>query len=178
MGFFVRHPCEEAEKRQLKVDNFVYIWERRAAQLRHFENLTREQIAHFLGLRFAQVKYIFSKVNVRHYIQTQIQPYFLKQQIAELEAKLADPVGAYVDDLLKRSDAETYIWVGPGKRCYYPDNWKRFRATRQFGRILGVRGDQKTLERDLRKAIFKHRDALEARLKFLRSMLADSAHEN
>jgi len=91
----------------VKVNHFIYQWEREAVRLRYNEGLCRIQIADRLGMRFAQVKYIFSKVNVKHYIQTVIIPGQWRQELAEIEEKLADPVLAYVDFLIERTEAQT-----------------------------------------------------------------------
>jgi hypothetical protein len=55
---------EKQTKSTMKTDKFVYQWEKEAVRLRHCEGLLRRQIADRLGLRFPQVKYIFSKPNV------------------------------------------------------------------------------------------------------------------
>ena len=151
----------------MKVDHFIYQWEREAIRLRYSEGLTRQQIADRLGLRFAQVKYIFSKPNVKHHIQTEIMPSLWKQELAEIEKKLADPVKSYVAQLVERTEAQTYQWLGPGRKHFYPDNRTQLRATMKLGRILGVTGCQSTLEHDLRKAVNKHTETLTARKKFL-----------
>jgi len=161
----------------MRVDKPLYKLEKEAVRLRHFEGLLRQQIADRLGLRFAQVKYIFSKPNVKYYVQTEILPHFWKQEIAEIEKKLADPIQAYADDLAKRLDAQTYQWFGPGQKHYYHNNKVHWQAFKQLLRITRVCGDQKTLERDLEKAIFKHAAKLEARLQLLKSMLANSIHK-
>ena len=150
----------------MKVDHFIYQWEREAIRLRYSEGLTRQQIAERLGLRFAQVKYIFSKFNVKHYIETVIMPGLWRQELTEIEEKLADPVKAYVTQLVERTEAQTYQWLGPGRKHFYPDNRTRLRATMKLGRILGVTGCQSTLEHDLRKAVNKHTEKLEARREF------------
>jgi len=49
----------------------------------------------------------------------------------------------------------------------------QMQANNQLGRILGVTGNQKTVNRDLEKAIFKHAAKLSARMQLLRSMLAN-----
>ncbi|MHC4463204.1 MAG: hypothetical protein ACYS30_17495 [Planctomycetota bacterium] len=157
----------------MKLNKFVYKWEKEAIRLRHFEGLLRQQIGDRLGLRFAQVKYIFSKPNVKHYVQTKILPCFWEKEIADIEEKLADPVQAYADDLVKRLDAQTYQWLETGKKYYYSNNKMQMQAISQLGRIMGIAGDQKTLERDLAKAIFKYAAKLETRLQLLRSMLAN-----
>ena len=74
---------------------------------------------------------------------------------------------------MKRFDAQTYQWLGPGQKHFSDNNKMQMQAITQFGRIWGVTGDQKTLERDLEKAIFKYAAKLEARLQLLRSMLAN-----
>ena len=157
----------------MKIDHFIYKWEKEAVRLRHFEGLLRQQIGDRLGLRFAQVKYIFSKPNVKHYVQTEILPCFREKEIAEIEKKLADPAQAYADDLVKRLDAQTYQWLGPGQKHFSDNNKMQMQAVSQFGRIWGVTGDQTTLERDLSKAVFKYAAKLSARLQLLRSMLAN-----
>jgi hypothetical protein len=49
----------------------------------------------------------------------------------------------------------------------------QMQAVSQLGRILGVTGDQKTLERDLEKAVLRYAAKLSARLQLLRSRLAN-----
>ena len=76
----------------MKIHHFIYQWEREAIRLRYSEGLTRQQIAERLDLRLAQVKYIFSKPNVKYYIQTEIMPGLWKQELTEIEEQLTDPV--------------------------------------------------------------------------------------
>lgn len=151
----------------MKVDHFIYNWEREAVWLRYSEGLTRQQIADRLSRRFAQVKYVFSKPNVKHYIRTEIMPALWKQELAEIEMKLADPVKAYVAQLIERTEAQTYQWFGPGRKHFYPDNRTRLRATMKLDRILGVTGCQSTLEHDVRKAVNKHTEKLESHRELL-----------
>jgi len=161
----------------VKVNHFIYQWERDAVQLRYDEGLCRVQIADRLGMRSAQVKYVFSKPNVKHYIQTVIIPGQWRQELAEIEEKLADPVMAYVDFLIARTEAQTYQWFGPGRKVYYSNNMVQFRANKKLGRIYGITGDQKTLQRDLRNAVHKYVRDLQNRRDFLRAKLA-LIHEN
>ncbi|MHC4424872.1 MAG: hypothetical protein ACYSYV_02110 [Planctomycetota bacterium] len=136
----------------MKIDHFIYPWEAEAVRLRHFEDLTRQQIGDRLGLRFGQVKYIFSKVNVKHYVQTEILPYFWEKEIAEIQEQLADPIRAYSAALVKCCDAETYEWLAPGKKCYYSDNKTRLWAVVRIGRIYGIfynRHREPNTERDV-----------------------------
>ena len=151
----------------MKVDHLIYQWEHEAIRLRYSQGLTRQQIADRLGLRFAQVKYIFTKTNVKRYIQTEIMPALWKQELTHIEGKLADPIKAYVGFLIERTEAQTYQWLGPGQKHYHPDNKKRLQALKKIGRIYGLTGDQKTIERDLKKAIHKHTEKLKARREFL-----------
>lgn len=146
----------------MKVDHFIYKWEREAVRLRYSEGLTRQQIADRLGLRFAQVKYIFSKPNVKYHIRTEIMPALWKQELAETEEKLADPVEAYVAQLIERTEAQTYQWLGPGRKVYCSNNKAQFRANKKLGRIYGITGNQKTFLRDFRNAVHKHAEKLEA----------------
>ena len=151
----------------MEINHFIYKWEHEAIRLRYSEGLTRQQIADRLGLRFAQVKYIFSKVNVKNYIQAEIMPSLWKREITDIEEELADPVSAYIDFLIERTEAQTYQWLGPGRKVFCSDNQTQFRSAQKLGRILGITGDQKTLQRDLRNEIHKHTEKLEARRKFL-----------
>ena len=150
----------------MRLNHFIYQWEREAIRLRYSEGLTRQQIADKLGLRFAQVKYIFSKPNVKHYIRTEIMPALWEQEIGEIEEKLADPIMAYAMFLIECTEAQTYQWLGPGQKHYQSNNKKRLQALKRIGRIYGLTGDQKTTQRDLRKSIHKYTEQLEAQWKF------------
>ncbi|MBN2315933.1 MAG: hypothetical protein JXM79_18550 [Sedimentisphaerales bacterium] len=161
----------------MKVTHFIYQWEREAVRLRYDEGLCRIQIADRLSLRFAQVKYIFSKVNVKHFIQMEIEPRLWRQELAEIEEKLADPMKAYVDFLIERTEAQTYQWFGPGRKVYYSNNMARFRANQKLGRILRITGDQKTFRRDFRNAVQKHIEKLHGRRNILQAHLA-FVHKN
>ncbi len=106
-----------------------------------------------------------------------ILPYFWTQEIAELEMKLSDPVGAYIEFLIESSKARKYQWIARGQKVYFSDNAKRFWAINKISGIYGI-GSKKTANRDTKKGIFKHADQLEKRLQFLKSRLAKTQNMN
>ena len=161
----------------MNVKHFVYSWEHESMQLRYSEGLTRQQIADRLILRFAQVKYIFSKPNVKHYIRTEIMPALWKRELAVIEEGLTDPIISCVGYLVERTKAQTYQWFGPGCEVYCPNNKARLQAAKKIGRILGVVHDQKTWHRDIKIAVCRRAEALMERRDILRAHLA-LVHKN
>ena len=87
-------------------------------------------------------------------------PKICKQAIEQIDKRLANPLDSYVEQIIADSEAETYQWVGPGKRIHCKNsvkcNRKHFQAVSKALRIYSVTGDQKNIECDLRKAVAKH----------------------
>jgi len=130
--------------------------EREIVNLRYFKRLYAFEIAEKLGLTVNQVKYRLRKPNVKEYISKKVLPKICKKFIEEIDKRLANPIHSYVAQLVTDSEAQTYEWIGPGKKRYYPDNIKQTLALFKITRIYGIAGDQKNIERDLRKAVAKH----------------------
>ncbi|MHC4665410.1 MAG: hypothetical protein ACYS9T_05560 [Planctomycetota bacterium] len=124
-------------------------------RLRYFDGLLCKEIADKLSLTVHQVKYRLRKPSVKQYIRDVAVPQLLKPILKQIDDRLADPIASYMMQLQYELDAKTYIWVN-GKKHYYDDNRKQYRALRTIGRIYGIAHDQKNIERDLRKAVAKH----------------------
>ncbi|HUW19520.1 MAG TPA: hypothetical protein VMW16_09475 [Sedimentisphaerales bacterium] len=151
-------------------DKLLYTWEKEAVQLRHYEGLCRLEIAERLKLRPAQVKYIFSKPNVKRHIQQEVLPDLWRKQIAEIEQRLKDPIKAYVQKLIANKNAMTPIWVGPGKKRYIPAERKRLGAIFKALRMFGVT-DPMHCERNVKRDVLKHKAMLQERLDLLKEQL-------
>ncbi|MHC4083972.1 MAG: hypothetical protein ACYSU3_07400 [Planctomycetota bacterium] len=130
--------------------------ERDIVHLRYHERLYSYEIAQKLDLTVHQVKYRLRKSNVKEYIRKKVVPKICKQAIELIDKRLASPIHSYVDKLVADTEAQTYEWIGPGKKMCYSDNMKQMLALFKILRIYGVAGDRKNIERDLRKAVAKH----------------------
>jgi hypothetical protein len=134
--------------------------ERDIVHLRYYDHLYSYEIAEKLSMTVHQVKYRLRKPNVKEYIRKKVVPKICKHTLDYIDKCSAKPVGNYVTKLMADSEAQTCRRVGPGKRIHYCNsvkcNRKHFQAVSKALRIYGVTGDQKNIERDLRKAIAKH----------------------
>ncbi len=153
-----------------------YFWEIQAIRLRYDEHLLREEIAEKLGLTFNQVKYIFTKANVKRYVQQEILPILWRKEIAEIEEKLRSHesrIKAYVDFIIAETKAKSCLWSGPGKREFIDtarSNRRRWQAVHKMGQDLGVI-DRKHRERNTRRNVLKYAAKLRERLELLKGKL-------
>lgn len=130
--------------------------ERDIVHLRYYDHLYAYEIADKLSLTVHQVKYRLRKPNIKEYIRKKVVPKICKLAIEQIDKRLANPVESYADKLVADSKAQTYQWSGTGEKHYYPDNTRQMQAISKALRIYSVVGDQKNIERDLRKAVAKH----------------------
>lgn len=130
--------------------------ERNIVHLRYYEGLYSYEIAEKLNLTVHQVKYRLWKKNVKDYIRKKVVPKICKQTIELIDKRLENPLESYIIQLNHDIEAKTYEWIGPGEKRYFPDNMKQTLALFKILRIFGIGGDQKNIERDLRKAVAKH----------------------
>ena len=137
-------------------------------RLRYLAGLCNQEIADFLGLTLHQVKYRIKKPNVQEFIGELIWPHIRDTLICEIIYKLENPVESHMKQLeWDAKNAQTYQWVGPGKKEYQPDFRKRLRALKMLSRIHGLHGNDKNLDRDWNKAIMKYIAKPQADLEYL-----------
>ena len=137
-------------------------------RLRYLAGLCNQEIADFLGLTLHQVKYRIKKPNVRKFFHEFIWQHIRDTLICEFIYKLENPGDSYMKQLKwDEKNAETYQWVGPGKKEYQPDVRKQLRAIKMLNRIHGLHSRDKNLDRDLENALLKYTVKPQADLKFL-----------
>jgi hypothetical protein len=123
-------------------------------RLRHLAGLCNQQIANFLGLTLHQVKYRLKKPTVKEFVADFIWPHKRDTALCNIIYILENPAEAHLEQLKRdASDAMTYKWVGPGEKEDLPDLRKRLRALKMLGRIKGLYGRDKNLDRDWYNAV-------------------------
>ena len=137
-------------------------------RLRYLAGLCNQEVANFLGLTLHQVKYRIKKPNVQRFIKEFIWPHIRDTSIGNCIVALENPVESHMNKLKWDMDnAMTYQWVGPGEKEFIPDNRKRLRALKMWGRIKGLRDHDRNLDRDWTNAIMKFVIKPQEDLKFL-----------
>ena len=147
-------------------------------RLRYFEGLTSREIAERLGLTLDQVRYRFTKPNVRRYILTHALPFLIKTELNDIEWKMDNPALCYFRDLWAQRHADRYIWCG-NKKHWYPDNRKRGKALDRLCSFFGVYpgGRPRNFNRDLTRWVDRWvTDLAKRRERILKAYYEEKTH--